>query len=148
MTITEKMVHSSPQDVRLYKEGVFWVAYEQSACLISRVKPLKVTKKYVKVVEQEVVSVGFPDTVLDKVLALFSDVRKDTHLCVCTSPTAVNNTDYQAWKQAIQQRGTNNASVVAENTDITVLDKIRFFDLSNATPVMCMIFVSELKKMI
>jgi hypothetical protein len=36
MDITEKISHVTPDEVRLYKEGVFWVAYEQSA--INKIK--------------------------------------------------------------------------------------------------------------
>ena len=64
MTIKEKIEYEDGQLVHLWKEGVFWVAYEQSAYLVSQVKKLKPTKKYVKTAGREVVSVGFPSSVL------------------------------------------------------------------------------------
>ena len=45
MTIVEKLERKSDVEVALYKEGVFWIAYEQSAYLVSQVKALKPTKK-------------------------------------------------------------------------------------------------------
>lgn len=45
-----------------YKEGAFWRAYERSAYLFCRtVRPYKPSKRYVKVLGQELASVGFPD---------------------------------------------------------------------------------------
>jgi hypothetical protein len=45
----------------LYKEGIFYKLYNQHAMLfVQNIKPLKVTAKFVKVVNQHVYSVGFP----------------------------------------------------------------------------------------
>jgi hypothetical protein len=59
--ISDKIRHSCAQEVNWYKEGLFWVAYEQSAYFVWRLKGYKPTKKYVKKVQGEVVAVGFPE---------------------------------------------------------------------------------------
>lgn len=47
--------------IYLYREGVFYKAYERSAYLfVKNVKPFMVKKRFVKSVNQEVVSIGFP----------------------------------------------------------------------------------------
>jgi hypothetical protein len=48
MTIFEKIHHTSLGEVRIYKEGAFWVAYEQSAYYFAMLKGYKPTKKFVK----------------------------------------------------------------------------------------------------
>lgn len=67
MTIKEKLQllsGSAPNEMHLFKEGVFWIAYEQCAYWFHLKKGYKPTKKFVKTVGQEVVSVGFPESVL------------------------------------------------------------------------------------
>ena len=60
-TIANKILHPSSKHILLYKEGVFWVAYEQSAYYIAQYKGYKPTKKYFKNINQTIVSVGFPN---------------------------------------------------------------------------------------
>ena len=53
----------------LLKEGIFWRAYNMSAFLFTKnIEEYKVTKKYRKVVNAEIVYLGFPHTVLEKIL--------------------------------------------------------------------------------
>ncbi|MDR0334140.1 MAG: hypothetical protein LBI15_11865 [Dysgonamonadaceae bacterium] len=59
MIIKEKIHHTDTFAVNLYKEGIFWMAYEQSAYAVCQIKPYIARKKYVKAVSAEVVSVGF-----------------------------------------------------------------------------------------
>ena len=66
MTIKEKIQHQSLAEIRLYLEGTFWTAYEQSAYYFHKLKGYKPTKKFIKVINQEVVSVGFPENALSK----------------------------------------------------------------------------------
>jgi hypothetical protein len=47
-SINEKIVHSSLCSVNLYKEGIFWTAYEQSAYYVWQLKGYKPTKKRYK----------------------------------------------------------------------------------------------------
>jgi hypothetical protein len=69
-TLQEKLDRETGGKIYLYKQGVFWVAYEQSALILSRHKPLKISVRFVKTVNQQVISVGFPDATL----AFFSDI--------------------------------------------------------------------------
>jgi len=46
MTIAEKLKQRAPNEIQLYKEGVFWVAYEQSAFAVCKIKPYKPKKKF------------------------------------------------------------------------------------------------------
>ncbi|MDR0982704.1 MAG: hypothetical protein LBM07_05630 [Culturomica sp.] len=65
MLLRDKIDSEKPSSLNLYKEGMFWKAYNYSAYNFSRlVKVYVVKKKYVKEMKSEVVSVGFPDKML------------------------------------------------------------------------------------
>ncbi len=67
------------EGIFLYKEGIFWRAYNQSAFQFSKhFKAFKLTKKFVKRVGEEVISLGFPD----KLLPTFLESAKDNNLLV------------------------------------------------------------------
>lgn len=47
-------------EVILFLEGKFWKAYEKSAYVLTKLYGFKPTKRYVKLVGKEIISVGFP----------------------------------------------------------------------------------------
>lgn len=53
-------------EVVLFLEGKFWKAYEKSAYVLTMLYGFKPTKRYVKLVGQEIISVGFPQESLQK----------------------------------------------------------------------------------
>ena len=64
--ILQREAGRQPNEVWLYKEGMFWRAYEQSAYLLAIHSNLKPQKKFIKAVNQEVVYVGFLETSWEK----------------------------------------------------------------------------------
>jgi hypothetical protein len=60
-TIATKIKHPSTTHLLLFKEGVFWVVYEQSAYFKAELKKYKPTKKYFKNINKTVVFIGFPN---------------------------------------------------------------------------------------
>ena len=65
-TIQDKILlqAQNPSKVFLFKEGIFYKAYNQGAYLM-RHKKYKVSVKKIKNSENEVVSMGFPSTVYE-----------------------------------------------------------------------------------
>ena len=154
MTIKEKIQASgsSTTGIHLFKEGVFWTAYEQSAYLICQVKQYKTTKKIVKIIGQEVVSIGFPDGALAQIILspMITELsRTDTHV-VLQSSQAIDEMVFQEWKKGMELQSDFIRCKGEEKYVPTVADgiveRIRYFDLSNATPMRCMMFLDELKK--
>jgi len=152
MTIREK-INASVETVRasslcrihLWKEGVFWVAYEQSAYAIWLSKKYKPSKKFIKSVDMEVVSIGFPKMALASLVEfhICSDEKRiDKHIVLETN-SVVDETAFLKWKNAIPCRDV--ARKVSTIKQIEILAKIKNFDLFNATPVMCMNFLAEIK---
>lgn len=86
ITISEKIIHTSLHQVKLYKQGMFWVGYEQSAYYIWQIKGYKPTKKFVKSVAVEVVQIGF--TKLEGLLngaTLKIVIKEEKFICLETS---------------------------------------------------------------
>lgn len=58
---------SNTHFIRLYREGIFYKAYERSAyAFVTGVQPFMVKKRFVKSVDRTVVSIGFPSAGLHK----------------------------------------------------------------------------------
>ena len=148
------------QTVYLYKEGVFWIAYEQSAYLVSQVKSLKPTKKYVKAVGQEVVSVGFPDTALANLLLSFRVISQNDLQVVAESFQTIEEASFEAWKSDLPLREKSPLNPPKEDfsplfwkgvggeagTELLILKKLQIFSLADKTPMECMFFLSDLQK--
>lgn len=157
------ILHDEQQNVgdriRLYAEGIFYKAYERSAWVACRVlHPFMVKKRAVRKVGQEVVSIGFPKTSLEK----WAGKRRVEHIgddCVViymnddeALPFVVD--EYEAWKAGI-------ALVTKETTEIDepknaviggagaeVCQAILRFPVESKSPLECMLFVAELKRML
>ena len=107
INVTAETLHAtSLQQIHLWKEGVFWVAYEQSAYAIWLLKKYKPVKKFIKSVGMEVVSIGFPATALASVEAYcirLDEKSSDTHL-VSETTGPFDETAFSDWKNAIPRR--------------------------------------------
>lgn len=75
MTIEEKIERESPEMIRIYREGMFWKLYNRSAFhFFQLIRPYLVKKKYMKGLQAEIVSMGFPHSVLEDMLTRLEDV--------------------------------------------------------------------------
>lgn len=68
---TKKEIYDIEQEntgvIHLYAEGMFYCAYEKSAYLLcSLIHPFKVSGHFVKTIGDNFLSVGFPQTSLEK----------------------------------------------------------------------------------
>jgi len=162
MTINDKIIHNSGNEVHLYKEGVFWIAYEQSAYLVSRVKTFKPTRKYVKKLGKDIISLGFPDASLEKITPHFKLIRRTDVQVDLESEISLNREEYEAWVETIEEfKGFKEikefkdskedevqpaeAVQIPEPVEKKVIERIRAFDIANASPMECLIFVNALK---
>ena len=144
--------------IRLWPEGTFYKAYERSAYLfVKQVRPYQVRKRYVDVVAQNVVSVGFPQSVL-KSLGVNSHSERDGSVTFGVD-TPLDEQQYLQWyddiqptdKVRVQPSAPEKGAVVDENiTGSTsfILRRLREFNLANATPTQCLLLVSELQNML
>jgi hypothetical protein len=141
--------------IHLYLEGIFWKAYQQSAYrLTRRVGSLKVSKKYIKTVAQEVVSVGFPDTSLQK---HFSDREickiDDKRITIPDEQTGSEN--YQEWFLSVSltpgkkpEANQLSQSIPLSEAERSVLKQLREYNVEGTSLMQCLNFLAEMRRML
>jgi len=83
--------------IYLHKEGFFWKAYQQSSYIFTQeIKAFKISKKWAKTVEREVVSIGFPENALEKFFNEEQLTKIDEKQIVVTG-YLFRVEDYQQW---------------------------------------------------
>ena len=147
MTISEKILHKNLKEVNLYLEGVFWIAYEQSAYYFWKLKGYKPTKKFVKIIEKEVVTVGFPGNVLDEIEICRNQKAEGRKHVVFEIGEGIDKDEFLKWKEGLATVETLRATSLPSPHN-SVLEQIKNFDMSTKTPMECMFFLAELKKII
>jgi len=151
----------------LLREGIFWKAYEKSAyAFCKHIKPFMVKKKYIKSVNDEIVSIGFPMSSTQAILngrpILLEEERK-----MVVSIDDIDNEGFLAWKNeqtltAVPQSSQNTSGGMrysssssngssqgmqnCSNQEKEVITRIKMFSLESKTPLECMLFLSEIKK--
>lgn len=149
--ILENESQNNGSFIRLYPEGAFYKAYERSAWLACMyLGSLLVKKRFVKKVNLEVTSVGFPKSSLDK----WSGGRKvetdDDYVTIILEDSEIleySEEVFQKWKDSTgnqdERKGENNGNEFEE-----IHDRILSFPIENKTPMECMMFLSELKALL
>jgi len=166
MTIAEKIQCSVDKTIfTLFKEGVFYKCYNEDAMVFAqKVKAYKVSCKYVKNIDAEVLSLGFPVSEADKGRLSFDMLSKtleadkyDDKTDKVTFYLKDNiKQGYENWyKEVINENQAQYADVhdiskPATNglqaSELVVL--IKNFDLANSTPMQGLVFIHELKTFI
>lgn len=87
--------------IYLYLEGIFWKVYERSAfAFIHRISRYKPSKRFIKYLDTEVVSLGFPDASRAKVLGDRPLISATDDLLVLDAG-AIGVEEYERWKEAL-----------------------------------------------
>ena len=145
MILSDKIKLSSSNEIHLFKEGVFWVAYEQSAYYFHLKKGYKPTKKFIKKINSEVVSVGFPENALATMDRKQSQ-ESPNHI-VLQAEELIEEEAFLEWKNRIDIKKQNVNNPGCETpVDLAVIERIKSFELSCATPMECMMFLFDLKR--
>lgn len=100
MTFAEILALEDPNQDKIYlfREGKFLKAYEHSAYLFHRnIQAFKLSYRYIKTVNRNVVSLGFPEAVRGKWLHDFPVHEVNDKMLVCESPFRFDETEYYAW---------------------------------------------------
>lgn len=146
-TISEKIIHTSLHQVKLYKQGMFWVGYEQSAYYVWQQKGYKPTKKFVKSVAVEVVQIGF--TTLEGLLngATLKIVTMEEKLICLETSVPIDVFEFTKWKEALPVFEAKS-SIKQALPNQRLVDSIKQFDVFAQTPIAAILFIVELKKML
>lgn len=157
MTLKEKIEHENPNQIHLYREGMFWKAYNQSAFHFFRlIKPYLVKKRYVKELKTEIVSMGFPHSILDDMLERLESVSVSTEkgekeICICLQAP---QTGYEEWFQQFEVEeksdSPNRVGSPVPEPDIHItkgiIQALRDFPIMQKTPLEVQLFVLQLQE--
>ncbi len=157
MSISEilKKEATNNGDIILFKDGIFWRAYERSAFLFTtHVKPYQLTKRYFKNVGCEVAFCGFPNTALDDLLVKICNekVIREGSMISIVGFEQINNEVFTEWKNGIPTlvKESEPEYSVCENgysNNEVVLQRIRNFRVASSTPMECQQFLAKLQEL-
>lgn len=163
MSIKEKIACSSDVTMfTLFKEGRFFKCYNEDAMVfVNKIKPYKVSAKFVKNIGEIVYSIGFPvrenakngtgidfEAISEKLLASHYEA-KDKRVVFYLGDKSVKD-DYAGWINNIQSIVMLSVSEEPTSADQKItLDTlhrmIKEYDLANNTPIQGLNFIQELK---
>ena len=165
MTLQEIVDLEAQNDgvIRLYFDGVFWKAYQQSAYLFARnVMAFKLTRKFVKFVSMEVVSLKFSKQSLEKLFSKKQLVEVAANqLSVFGYSSGLEN--YQQWLEAtpLTRKKREPAKVPTQENvssedgplpfaekERHVIEQLCNFRIEKSTPMDCMTFIVSLQKIL
>lgn len=139
--------------IHFYREGVFYKAYERSAyAFVTQVKAFQVKKRFIKSVNREVVSIGFPTHSLHSYFGQ-EQIKESGNTAIISLHTPIERKDYEVWRESVAltvdvvSQPKQEAKVVPlSEAEQLVTMKIKTFPIETKTPLECMLFLSELKK--
>lgn len=126
------------------------MAYEQSAYACFLQKTVKPTKKHIKIINAEVVKVGFPEVTMVFFKSLLGKiVLQEDHFISFETASPLNKTQFEEWKEGLPVfEPASRKKTRLELANNPLLDSIKHFDVATQTPMAAMLFITELKKMI
>lgn len=164
MTLKEKIERERPNQVNLYREGIFWKLYNQSAFhFFQLIKPYQIKKKYNKTLNTEIVSMGFPQSVLTNTLGRLRELSVSIEMGKddITIILLEEQCGYDEWfqqfplieKEKLPHSDKVRCSTIAsppvgtkENeTNETAIQMLRNFPIMQKTPLEVQLFVLQLQ---
>lgn len=112
----------------LYREGLFWKAYERSAFAVcSQVRAFKTTKKALKTLGGgHLVSIGFPAASENAVCGALECISREQDRVVFAAPRAVDAAEFEVWKaaQPLKEAVRRTKTAVAVDADVAAADVV------------------------
>lgn len=150
MTTKEKIALAT-QNNKLYcfKEGVFCKVYNQNAMwFVQHIKAYKVNSKFVKTVNQQVFSLGFPYSLVVNNSLLYQNNKlqkiEETQSYIAYKISYSNKeTVYVNWCKKVLELKSINKQTAKPNCIINIQQELKSFDLANNTPMQAMQFVAK-----
>lgn len=158
MTVLQKITNSkNPVVFTLYREGLFYKCYNEDAMVFhQRVKPFKITSKYVKSAGTMVLSLGFPSTLIDNqtlAIAAIAEMvganswKEESHGLVFQLSGEIKS-GYDTFQDEFTE-ANQHLHILQDKTDNCGCQKLKYkiqnYDLANHTPMQGMAFIQELK---
>lgn len=141
--------------IRLVKSGEFYRAYNHSAWLFQCfITEHKVMRKYVKALKCDIFYVGFPEKSLFNNIGERKSSKTDYGFDIELMEDEIPNEDaYEDWKMTIETEHSSKGDfyslpLAGADAEREVIRRIKDFPLENKTMVECMVFLSELRKLL
>jgi hypothetical protein len=146
MTILEKveLQKKSNDHVFLFKEGLFYKVYNQGIFHLHFLDN-KVGCRFSKAVNDFVLSIGFPDKVLEILASKYKIEKQGDYLFFKQFDKIFDIKDYQEWKVKIIEQFHESSIMYGKDS---LVDIVKSYPLGSKTPVDVFIWVSELQKKI
>jgi hypothetical protein len=148
MGIKEILDKEGGRYIYLYKKGVFWTAYQQSALLLFELKPLQLRSNYVKAVGKEVVRVGFPDKTrvwLETLLGAFVFENDIQGFWICPDHIKMPDLEKKLSELSHSDSSLLNNRSKPLTVEEQVVKKIKNWHISEKTPLEAMLFLRDLQ---
>ena len=148
--------NEAPKNViRLVECGRFLHAYNRSAWLFCKlVKEFKVIRRYVKALQEDAFSVGFPTENLTKTITQFECQKTEKGFDVIIPEDKIpNEEEYETWVETVEvlPKSKEHLALIpltGAAAEQEVLRLLRAFPLEQKTPIESMQFVAELRKLL
>jgi hypothetical protein len=162
--------------INLFHEGSFWIAYERSAFrFVHSVRRYKVSKKWIKSANAWIASLGFPVSALDGIVAaenLEIVEQTENNRIVLRAPQELPEGEFERWKAELEvftpktklpqqqpelnvnenayevKPATENATAPDLSAGVAIVHRVMNFSIESSTPMECMFFLADLKKLI
>lgn len=101
--ITEEA--QDPEKITLYKEGVFWKAYNKSAYAFNKnIKEYKTTTKLITYCNYVAITIGFPTESLNKIKEIIKtkeevEITEESDSKITLKIPTVNSNEFKEWKK-------------------------------------------------
>lgn len=104
--LQEVLASAKEGRILLFREGMFWKAYQEAAYLfVTNVKPYQINKNYVKKVGIDVFSLGFPIPSTAKILSGVSYKEDGERIWICMD-SKFDEADYMQWRENVNVQPT------------------------------------------
>jgi len=144
MKIVDIIKTEDNQSIFLHNEGLFWRSYEYSAfAFVNSIKQYNAKKKFIKIVNRDIIFIGFPDSTLNNILALCKQngfvINKSNNLIKIELSTKKEG--FVKWKNEIEIADSNKV----KKNDETLIERIASFPLATKTPMEAQQFLYQLQ---
>lgn len=155
MLLKEKIIQERTNDnqIYLYKEGIFWKAYNRSAFhFVTLLKVYALKRKHLKNIGEDFVALGFPHSGLAEVLRLSQvagmAATEEEKIVILTLGRSLEG--YADWMDMVvsaksdEDDSRKNAEVDTGSEEL--LRELRDFPIARRTPLECQFFLMELQE--
>ncbi len=159
--------NKNTDSINLFREGLFWRCYEYSAWrFVKNIKDYRLIKRFVKIVDQDIVYLGFVDNTLPEILekankSTSSHIQKSDSLIIIQGFAETEG--YMQWKEGIMPEPEKRVASTLRHCSVDpgsatinnkqeinmheeVILKIKQYPIINKTPVEAFNFLGELQK--